>query len=238
MLPVIDLANHSFAPNVAVRPGPEGEAVLVAAQPLVAGQELLLSYGELDNDTLLLDYGFAVEDNPYEHAPLSFSLPLLDLARELVAPATSLPFGSSGSGGEETDEDGVAIWAWQRDMLTELSLSGPAARRQLACSAAGIDSRLLSALRVLYCRTPEAARAAVLHDAAPQALERAVLGTAAALCALSLGTFPQTLAEDEALLRAADLAADVRLAVGLRASKKRVLRTAMEALKTRLAALG
>jgi hypothetical protein len=57
MLPIIDILNHSFEPNVQVKPGVGGAAVLTALAPLQAGTPLLKSYGALSNDFLLMDYG-------------------------------------------------------------------------------------------------------------------------------------------------------------------------------------
>lgn len=53
--------------------------VLVATKAIPAGSDLLLSYGALDNHTLLLDYGFMDPDNPFDNITLSF-----DVAQMLV----------------------------------------------------------------------------------------------------------------------------------------------------------
>ena len=44
-------------------PGKAGSVDLVASRDIQASEDLLLSYGNLDNDFLLLDYG-------EQHAPL------------------------------------------------------------------------------------------------------------------------------------------------------------------------
>ena len=54
MLPIIDIANHSFEPNVEVRPGTQGAVWLKALAPLAPGTPLLISYGALPNDFLLM----------------------------------------------------------------------------------------------------------------------------------------------------------------------------------------
>ncbi len=87
MLPLIDICNHSFEPNVEarpcgmrlrfcscvrafalthhasvsqVRPGVGGAVLLRALAPVAPGTPLLLSYGKLSNDYLLMDYGAAL----------------------------------------------------------------------------------------------------------------------------------------------------------------------------------
>ena len=46
-----------------------------------AGAPIDVSYGALDNDMLLFDYGFIVPHNPYDCVHLSFSTTLLESAR-------------------------------------------------------------------------------------------------------------------------------------------------------------
>ncbi len=45
-----------------------------------AGQPLLLSYGALSNDFLLMDYGFIVHDNPYDTVAMRFDTDLFDVS--------------------------------------------------------------------------------------------------------------------------------------------------------------
>lgn len=65
MLPLIDICNHSFEPNVEVKPGAGGALALRALQPLQPGAPLLLSYGPLSNDFLLMDYGAGLRQRSY-----------------------------------------------------------------------------------------------------------------------------------------------------------------------------
>jgi hypothetical protein len=74
MLPLIDLCNHSFAPNCDIDKRQAGSIVLVAKRDVADGEELLLSYGHLDSHTLLLDYGFIVPDNPFDQISLAFDV--------------------------------------------------------------------------------------------------------------------------------------------------------------------
>ncbi len=95
MLPLIDMCNHSFAPNCAIAPMRAGGAAhLVAARNISAGEPLLLSYGNLENDFLLMDYGFVVPGNPYDRVQLRFDPGLLEVC--LPAAKSSCPVSRSG----------------------------------------------------------------------------------------------------------------------------------------------
>ena len=74
MLPVIDMCNHSFAANCDLRKEDDGSMVLFTCKPIMSGEQLLLSYGKLDNHTLLLDYGFLVHDNPFDNIAVLFDV--------------------------------------------------------------------------------------------------------------------------------------------------------------------
>ena len=63
MLPLIDVANHSFEPTATVRPAfgdgvARGAVELAARREIAAGDPVTLDYGALTNDHFLLDYGF------------------------------------------------------------------------------------------------------------------------------------------------------------------------------------
>ena len=45
-----------------------------------AGEALLLSYGPLGNDFLLLDYGFVMPDNPHDRIALRYGQALMEVA--------------------------------------------------------------------------------------------------------------------------------------------------------------
>jgi hypothetical protein len=78
------MCNHSFHPNCDLHKEDDGTIVLVALRDLQAGEQLQLSYGPLDNHTLLLDYGFMVHDNPYDNVVLN-----VDVEAIVVGPSTS-----------------------------------------------------------------------------------------------------------------------------------------------------
>jgi histone-lysine N-methyltransferase SETD3 len=190
MLPLIDICNHSFEPNVEVRPGAAGAMELRALAPLPPGEPLLLSYGPLSNDFLLMDYGFIVPGNPHDRAALRFSAGLLDFARE-VAGLGALPFGAppskTGAGGRgASDADELSAAPWQRAVLSELKLIGTGANLELNVGGPShVDPRLLAALRLLYCTDAGALRG-MPRDG--QGAETPCIVCAHQCCALALNT--------------------------------------------------
>lgn len=151
MLPLVDVANHSFAPSAEVRPslglGP-GAIEMVAARRVKAGEEITLNYGNLTNDAFLLDYGFVPSSsssdgggggggNPHDTAGLRWDIGLLEAARE-VAGLSAVPFGAAatadtvtaGAGAAAGGSSGCAstsssVYApWQERALRELRLEG------------------------------------------------------------------------------------------------------------------
>ena len=74
------MCNHSFAPNCKLQPLGDGSLQLVALQDIPYRQPLLLTYGGLSNDFLLMDYGFVVANNPFDTVQLSFNLDILEVS--------------------------------------------------------------------------------------------------------------------------------------------------------------
>ena len=106
MLPLIDVANHSFEPTATVRPAfgdgvARGAVELAARREIAAGDPVTLDYGALTNDHFLLDYAFVPttesgDGNPHDVAALRWDLGLLDAARE-VAGLAAAPFGAAAA---------------------------------------------------------------------------------------------------------------------------------------------
>ena len=141
MLPLIDVANHSFEPTATVRPAfgdgvDRGAVELAARREIAAGDPVTLDYGALTNDHFLLDYGFVPttesgDGNPHDVAALRWDLGLLDAARE-VAGLAAAPFGAAASSvggsaiGSETRRSRrgrrtrFGDWAW-RDLRERLA---------------------------------------------------------------------------------------------------------------------
>ena len=76
LAPFADLINHSFEGQiVSKRFDAKARELVLAANGPVGPGELLMSYGDMDNARLLLFYGFAVDDNPYDCVELLFEPP-------------------------------------------------------------------------------------------------------------------------------------------------------------------
>ncbi|AAS53274.2 AFL100Wp [Eremothecium gossypii ATCC 10895] len=68
LLPVLDLLNHSTDARVEWS-GKDGFTIR-QLQPLRQGQEVCNNYGGKSNEELMLGYGFAIEDNLFDHVAL------------------------------------------------------------------------------------------------------------------------------------------------------------------------
>jgi hypothetical protein len=140
LLPLIDMADHSFEPNAEVRAEREagtrattlrsgcgvqrssrlpldrpccprglcgqviplegGAVGLAVKRDVAAGEALLLSYGPLSNDFLLLDYGFLVPGSPHDTVTLRFDVGLLQVRpgrRAARGAASCTPHTRSGA---------------------------------------------------------------------------------------------------------------------------------------------
>ena len=181
MLPLIDVANHSFEPTATVRPAfgegvGRGAVELAARRDVSAGEPVTLDYGALTNDHFLLDYGFVPTTesgggNPHDVAALRWDLGLLDAARE-VAGLAAAPFGappSSSVGGSAIGSEKTPFAPWQADALRRLGLEGPpgTTRPELLVTRdarSPLDPRAFAGARILYARSPSDFRRRVITD--------------------------------------------------------------------------
>ncbi|EFJ43131.1 hypothetical protein VOLCADRAFT_106928 [Volvox carteri f. nagariensis] len=242
MLPLIDMANHTFTPNAEVLPLPGGDMGLFAKSKVATGEPLLLSYGKLNNDFLFMDYGFIVPDNPYDTVQLRFDIGLMQ-AGCLVANVTDA----------EGPPRDLVITPWRQELLTELGLAGAAATLELNLGGPDLlDPRLLAAARVMVARQAGevagrggAERLCAIDCPLSRENETAALRVVGGVIAVALSTFRRTLDQDLALLagqvppsteadgnQRQDLApletADEMLAVRFCVEKKRILSRSLQ----------
>ena len=78
LAPLADMVNHTFDTPVITSKRFDSQTralVLSASAPHVSAGEVTMCYGELDNARLLLFYGFAVDENPYDRLELLLEPP-------------------------------------------------------------------------------------------------------------------------------------------------------------------
>ncbi|DBA78760.1 hypothetical protein WJX77_011196 [Trebouxia sp. C0004] len=247
MLPLIDMCNHSFAPNCKLQPLGNGSLQLVALQDIPQQQPLLLSYGGLSNDFLLMDYGFVMADNPFDRVQLSFNLDMLEAAKE-VAHLQSFHLWATKNQGPSSASTDLPIW--QEQALTHLNLWGPNANLEVMLGGVPpVDPRLLAAVRILYCKDPsELQGRALAHLGAWGAFlnpanEVRALRTIAAICTMLLSQWSSVPQEDQQALSLGmdsaglTLSSDMKLAMQFRLEKKRLLLHAVNEISKQIQAL-
>lgn len=84
-------------------------AQVVAEAPIEQDSPVMLNYGCLSNDLFLLDYGFVIPSNPFDHVELKYDGTLLDAA-SMAAGVSSPSFSSPNY--------------WQKEILSQLNLLG------------------------------------------------------------------------------------------------------------------
>ena len=123
LLPLIDMANHSFTPSTRIELTDTQPALtLYATRDLQAGDELTINYGPHSNDAYLIDYGFVIDDNPHDDLLLTFDLNNVQLALELI--------------GESEAE--VRLDGWKRRLVDGMDKSDFRITRD------GLDRRLIA----------------------------------------------------------------------------------------------
>lgn len=235
LLPLIDMCNHSFSPNAKVIGSKNALASdslsMVAISDIAAGEPILLNYGKLPNDFLLLDYGFVVDDNPYDTVKLSFDVGFVEGAKA-VANVGSLSDDGTGS---------LKILDWQHRMLNDLHLNQDkevSIIRSSSSEEPPVDERLLAGVRIL-CATKESD--CKIHnlgnwneDIQNRSWELSSLKTLMGMCIIALSQFSTSVAQDLDLITNNDGDEDLKLALRLRKEKKEILTGAVEVLKQRI----
>ncbi|KAJ7954321.1 Histone-lysine N-methyltransferase [Quillaja saponaria] len=232
MLPLIDMCNHSFTPNVQIVQEQDADNVkmqvkVVAETEIKQDDPFLLNYGCLNNDLFLLDYGFVIPSNPYDCIELKYDGALLDAASK-AAGVDSPNFS--------------APTPLQQQILSQLNLAGEASDLKVSLGGREIvDGRLLAALRVILASNTETLQNYDLNSLkslSPEAPlgvanELAASRTIIALCVIALGHFPTKIMEDESLLNQR-ASGSTELAIQFRIQKKSVIIDVMRHLTRRV----
>eukprot|EP01018_Ginkgo_biloba_P038165 Gb_41393 [translate_table: standard] len=233
LLPLIDMCNHNFHPNSRIVQetdscGDKFIIKVVTEEQIEEDAPILLNYGSLTNDLLLLDYGFVVPKNTHDFIELKYDMLLLDAAT-MAAGLQSAAFASPAP--------------WQQEILTKLKLQGHQAVTKVIVGGADlVDGRLLAALRILFAEDLESVQKhdlttlQLLNVEAPLGVanESNVLRTVIAICAIALGHFPTNFMEDEMILKKEGNSKAMKLAVEFRIRKKELLIDVMKDLTRRL----
>lgn len=231
MLPLIDMCNHSFHPNACIiQEQDAGDSKMlvkvVAEKQIERDTPIMLNYGCLSNDLFLLDYGFVIPNNPFDHVELKYDGTLLDAAS--MASGVSSPSFSSPA-------------KWQQEILSQLNLIGDGAVPKVTLGGSDmVDGRLLAALRALLSNDKglqnlDMATLKSLSAEAPMgiAAEIAALRTLVTLCVISLEHFPTKIMQDESILKGG-IPKTTELAVEFRMQKKLVIIDVMQKLTQKI----
>ncbi|KAK7320074.1 hypothetical protein RJT34_04805 [Clitoria ternatea] len=230
ILPLIDMCNHSFNPNARIvqeQDSMKMQVKVVAKTTIKEDDPLLLSYGCLNNDFLLLDYGFVVDSNPYDCIELKYDGALLDAA-SMAAGVSSPNFSAPAP--------------WQELILSQMNLAGETPDLKVTLGGQEtVEGRLMAALRVLLSSNMENVQKCDLStlkslDAeAPLGVANdiAVFRTLIALCVIALGHFPTKIMDDESLLKQG-ASVSTELAIQYRIQKKSVIIDVMRNLSRRV----
>lgn len=200
--------------------------VLTTTTRVAVGDELTVSYGNLESDDFLLNYGFLQEDNPADRVSVQFGPEMVAVAKSLVGLTGMADTAQTGPAAEPFQKE--ALSALGLDTNPEVELGGP--------TNFGLDGRLYAGLRVLCADS-----AAELAGKDVRQLQTADAGisasneaksrqTARGIAAIVLAQFPTTLADDTALLTAGGLEPDMEMAVRFRVAKKQTLKAIIDGL--------
>ncbi|KAI8580723.1 hypothetical protein K450DRAFT_235646 [Umbelopsis ramanniana AG] len=87
MVPLLDFANHSLAPNLRWELDSEGNFQLLAhSEGGSAGEQLYFSYGDKPNQELLFLHGFCIPDNPNPAKFTMSVIPLMMMDEDTIEP--------------------------------------------------------------------------------------------------------------------------------------------------------
>ena len=219
LLPLIDMANHSFAPSAHLS-SDEFTLTLTATRALEAGEELTLNYGARSNDDFLINFGFVHDDNPHDDILLKWDPATVQLALDLTA---APPAPSS-----------APLLPWQSALLAQLP------NHDLVMTRDGLDPRIHalwillltpSSHPVIASLTPEHPYLTLAHQHDPELLQRVrraesvFLGLVAGAWGGGKGIGAGMESDLKELVEAAESGREERVvALRYRVGKKRLLR--------------
>lgn len=176
IVPLIDIASHSFDPNCEVVLDADGYELRTLFDVDV-GSELAIKYGTLTNEELFSDYGFTVDANPHEDLNFKLDAPMIDMSRAIMGQCIySSTFKVEEKGDKEQSQRSSSLvpigrggdrynerWLhpWQLIWLRALGLINYSSNANFAMkiSTVGgkpvIDGRCYAAFRVLYAKEEE-----------------------------------------------------------------------------------
>jgi hypothetical protein len=206
---------------------------MLASKDIQENEPILLSYGKLPNDFLLLDYGFVVDGNPYDTVTLAFDVGFVEAAKAVANVGSMMADDSSQS---------LKLAAWQKKQLDSLGvLTNPEvnliwASSQSPETGCPVDERLLAAVRILCAPKEADCKKYNLTDFTtylPSAWEISSCKTLIGMCLVALSQFSSSSQQDSAQLKNA-IGDNAKLAIRLRRGKRDILTSAMESLKQRI----
>eukprot|EP00981_Chlorochromonas_danica_P000953 scaffold229_cov155-Ochromonas_danica.AAC.1 len=141
LIPGIDFASHSFDANCALVTK-ENSFDLVTTKALTPFEELTMIYGPLSNDDLLSDYGFTIDNNPFDVVQAYVDETLINIAMKLA-------------GQDMPSFTWQGLPTWKRYWLTSLQLSGPRAIHHVHLGPQKVDGRLWALFRIMFAGSEE-----------------------------------------------------------------------------------
>jgi len=203
--PVLELFNYGVEANVRVVAKENGLFELVANEDIEAGQPVFINDGSTGNRELLDWYGFVRPKNPFDYFPV-------------------------GLGFDKDDK----LYGMKRNLLKQRGLKDGQSyqlKRDL------IPRDLVCALRIYHVNVYDYSEAenALQDRVISMQNEVSVCNTLIEMCEKTLAGLPHSLKDDKILLESEDLSANVRAAVTLRRSEKRIILSVLKLAKMQLA---
>ena len=135
MVPGIDLADHDPNPTChLIQDRNNTFFSLIASKKIEIGDSLTINYGPLSSDELLSDYGFTVDENPYDKMLVNCDYNLINTARLIMG---------QGVNSNHQEDSGSAIPSPISNVLSN-SDSTPSIFSPEASSSSGSGSRMSS----------------------------------------------------------------------------------------------